>query len=199
MARLVLKSQGANGQIILLRLGVNRLGRSTDNDFAIEHPTISSSHCQIVLGNDGLLLKDCQSTNGTFLDGVAVTEAILQAGQVVRLGDVELLVDDTEVRVDIPKFDEPTPAPPVVAADGSMMCRRHENRPATYRCGNCHEILCTECVHKLRRKRGKVLILCPLCSHPCELLGGDGKRKKRPLLKFLRTVKLPFHRKTTPD
>lgn len=187
--------QGGGEQVILLRLGVNRLGRSSDNDFPIEHPTISSRHCEITLTNDGLLLRDCASTNGTFLNGKRVAEAPLEAGQTLRLGDVEIFIEDTEVKVDIPKFDLPLPAPPVVDRDGSAMCRRHETRRAAYQCTHCLELLCLECVHRLRRRRGKLLLLCPLCSNPCHPLGGAPKKKKRRLLSFLmETVKLPSQR-----
>jgi hypothetical protein len=49
-------------------------------------------------------------------------------------------------------------------------------------------------VHRLKRRGGKALKLCPLCSHPCELLT-TSKPKKRSFLEFLqRTVKIPFLR-----
>jgi hypothetical protein len=197
MARLVLKLKGAGEQVILLRLGVNRLGRSTDNDFTIEHPTISSRHCDIVLSEAGLLVRDRTSTNGTFLDGKTIHEAWLCAGQTLRLGDVELLVDDTEVRVSIPKFDLPIPAPPVVGSDGALMCRAHEQRPAAYQCTHCLENFCEECVHKLRRRRGKFLLLCPLCSHPCEPRVAARKTKERWLRSLLLKAVKPLSRKHT--
>jgi len=200
MARLVLKAAGMGDQVILLRLGVNRLGRGGDNDFPIDHPTVSSKHCEIEMSPEGLRVKDCHSTNGTFLNGSPITEATLQPGQVLRLGDVELVVEDTEVKVDIPKFDVPRPAPPIVAVDGSVMCRRHEDQAAAYQCTHCLELLCKECVHKLRRRRGKTWILCPLCSHTCEPLGAIPKPKKRKLLGFLlKTVKLPSARGNPRD
>jgi hypothetical protein len=47
-------------------------------------------------------------------------------------------------------------------------------------------------VHRLRRRGGRLLKLCPLCSHRCEPLGGE-KKKKKSLFGFLhQTVKLPF-------
>jgi len=55
-------------------------------------------------------------------------------------------------------------------------------------------VLCDVCVHRLRRRGGKVLKLCPLCSHAVEAIGGE-KKKKKSFLGFLqRTVKLPFIR-----
>ena len=49
MARLLIRSDGFHNQVIELKLGVNRVGRSPANDFQIEHPTISARHCEILL------------------------------------------------------------------------------------------------------------------------------------------------------
>jgi hypothetical protein len=192
MARLVIKSDGFGSQILELKLGVNRLGRAPQNDFQINHETISSVHCEVSLDDGHILVRDCRSTNGTFFRGEPITEARLSAGQSFQAGDVEILVETTDANVAIPKFDVPRPAPPIVMPDGSIICRRHPRAQATHRCTHCRELLCETCVHRLRRRGGKVLKLCPLCSHPCELIGGE-KKKKKSLLGFLqKTVKLPF-------
>ena len=81
MARLVIKSAGFRSQVIELKLGANRLGRSSDNDFQIEHQTVSGRHCEITLADDHLLVRDCGSTNGTFVAGRRITETALYAGQ----------------------------------------------------------------------------------------------------------------------
>ena len=192
MARLVIKSEGFGSQIMELKLGVNRLGRAPKNDFQVEHETISALHCELVLDAGEIIVRDCGSTNGTFFRGEPITEARLSAGQSFRVGDVEILVETTEVTVAIPKFDVPCPAPPIVLPDGSVICRRHPRAQATHQCTHCRELLCDTCVHRLRRRGGKVLKLCPLCSHQCERIGGE-KRKKKSLFGFLqKTVKLPF-------
>jgi hypothetical protein len=114
----------------------------------------------------------------------------------VRLGDIELLVETTEVVVAIPKFDRPLVAPPVVLTDGSLLCPRHPRVRATHQCTKCREILCDACVHRLRRRGGKILKLCPICSGSVEIIGGE-KPKKKTLLDILnKTVKLPFVRLT---
>ena len=106
--------------------------------------------------------------------------------------DVEMFVETTEVKIAIPKFDVPRPAPPVVLSDGSVICPRHPRARATYQCTKCREVLCDTCVHRLRRRGGKVLKLCPICSGRCELIGAE-KPKKKTLLGFLRkTMKLPL-------
>ncbi|HLH52323.1 MAG TPA: FHA domain-containing protein [Verrucomicrobiae bacterium] len=196
MANLIIQSPGFNNQVIKLNLGVNRFGRVAGNDFVIEHATISSKHCEISLGNGEVMVRDCGSTNGTYINDQPVMEGTLSAGQILRLGDVEFLVENTEVTIAIPKFDVPRKAPPVVLTDGGLVCPRHKHSRVTHQCTHCREVLCDECVHRLRRRGGKLLKLCPLCSHECTPIGGD-KKKKKTFLGFLqRTVKLPFIRST---
>src|SRR5215831_3219509 len=119
MARLVITSKGFRDQVIELKLGVNRFGRTQGNDVQIEHPTVSSHHCEVVLGEKGIFVRDCGSTNGTFIGDQPVADTPLVSGQTLRLGDVQLFVENTEVTVSIPKFELPVPAPPVVLTDGS--------------------------------------------------------------------------------
>jgi pSer/pThr/pTyr-binding forkhead associated (FHA) protein len=196
MANLLITSPGFNNQVINLNLGVNRFGRAPGNDFVIEHATISAKHCEIALGNGEVTVRDSGSTNGTYINGQPVMQAKLAAGQILRLGDVDFLVESTDVTIAIPKFDTPRPAPPVVLTDGTLVCPRHKHARATHQCTHCREVLCDECVHRLRRAGGKLLKLCPLCSHACEPIGGLKKRKKSFLGFLSRTVKLPFLRNT---
>ena len=200
MASLVIKSAGFEGRVIELNLGVNHLGRSPENDFQIEHPTVSAVHCEIVLAGEGVMVRDCGSRNGTFVGGKRIEEAMLSAGETLHLGEVELLVESTDVTVAIPKFDMPRPAPPVVLSDGSLICPRHPRARATHQCTHCREVLCDACVHRLRRHRGKLLKLCPLCSHPCVPLSAEKPKKKSFLALWIKTGKLPFlHRSTETD
>jgi hypothetical protein len=195
MAKLVIKTNGVEGQVIELRLGTNRIGRSQSNDFVIEHSTISGQHCELVLANDQVLLRDKESTNGTFVNDQPVQEAILMPGQMVRLGDVELFVESADVSVAIPKFELPHGAPPpVVLDDGGVLCPRHARARVTHQCTFCKEVMCDACVHRLRRRGGKLLKLCPICSHKVELIGGEGRRRKGFLGFLQKTVKLPFLR-----
>ena len=69
MAKLLVKTDGLGLQALVLRLGVNRVGRDPDCEFCLEHPTISLVHCELALSNDGVYVRDCQSTNGTFING----------------------------------------------------------------------------------------------------------------------------------
>jgi hypothetical protein len=194
MARLIVKSEGFGNQVVELKLGITRLGRSPKNDFQIEHPTVSAQHCELTLEGNEIVIHDLESTNGTFVAGDPVKEARVGVGQTFCLGDVEFLVESTEVTVAIPRFEVERAAPPVVLSDGSSLCPRHPTAQVTHQCTYCMETLCDGCVTRLRRRGGKLLKLCPLCSHKVELIGG-AKPKKKSILGFLhKTVKLPFIR-----
>ena len=192
MARLVVKGAENGDRVIELHLGPNRFGRTSDNHFQVEHPTISATHCEIVLTEKGIMVRDCASTNGTFVNGERVTDADLAVGQILRLGDVELLVETTDVVIAIPHFDVPRPAPPVVRSDGSLLCPRHPKAQVTHRCTHCREVMCDDCVHRLRRRGGKLLKLCPLCSHVCVPIVPEKKQKRSLLGLWRKTIKLPF-------
>jgi pSer/pThr/pTyr-binding forkhead associated (FHA) protein len=181
MATLLVRTAGLDASLIDLRLGVTRLGRSPDADFTLTHPTISNMHCELLLSENAVVVRDLESTNGTFINDKKIREATLSAGDVLRLGDVELLVDNTAANVAIPKFsNEDIPAPPKVRKDGAIVCPRHAHARATYQCTVCKEIMCDQCVHQLRRRGGKkVLMLCPICSGSVEPLGGVTPQKKK--------------------
>ena len=142
-----------------------------------------------------MYIRDCDSTNGTFLNGEPVMEAWLDPGQKLRLGDVELLVESTDVNVAIPQFERPRQIapPPVVLPDGVLSCPRHARPAATYKCTYCNEVMCNACVHVMRRKGGAPLFLCTVCSHKCERSRSRQPKKKKGFLGFLQdTVRLKF-------
>jgi pSer/pThr/pTyr-binding forkhead associated (FHA) protein len=197
MARLLIKTAGLENRLLELKLGPNRIGRDPESDFQIVHPTVSSLHCELLLSDVGVKLRDLESTNGTFVDGKPVKEVDLVAGQLVRLGDVQLLVENTDANVAIPQFNNlDIPAPPVMEKNGAILCRRHPHAPSTHQCTACKEAMCDRCVHRVRRKGGKItLLLCPHCSSPVELIGGPKSEKKKSIFTRVgETVKMKLTR-----
>ena len=91
MSRLVVQGEQDGGREILLRPGINVLGRSNDTDHQINDPTVSSFHCEIELQDGAMVVKDLGSTNGTFINSIPVQQSVLQPGQSLRLGCVEMI------------------------------------------------------------------------------------------------------------
>ena len=191
MARLLIKTDGLANETLELRFGANHVGRDPACDFTITHPSVSALHCELVLSSDGVLIHDCDSTNGTFVNGEPVKDAWLRAGQTVQLGEVTLFVENTDIAIAIPQYERERPKPPVVLPGGVILCVRHPQMQATYKCTHCGEVMCGNCVHTLRRKGGRPLFLCLHCSQPCELISVAEPPKKKTVLQTLqRTVKL---------
>lgn len=62
------------------------IGRTLNNSFVIEHPSVSKRHARIVAEADEYSLFDLGSSNGTFVDGKRVSETKLEDGCEVRFG-----------------------------------------------------------------------------------------------------------------
>jgi pSer/pThr/pTyr-binding forkhead associated (FHA) protein len=94
MAKLVILNQGMTGRTFEVNVERTTVGRVEDNTFQIADPSVSSHHAEIILKGSDLLVRDIGSTNGSFINGEKITEAILQPGQTLRFGQVELKIDD---------------------------------------------------------------------------------------------------------
>ena len=94
MAKLVVLSEGLTGQSYELKVERTTVGRVEDNTFPIVQPSVSSHHCEIYLRGNDVVVKDLNSTNGTFINNNQVTgESVLKPGQILRLGQVEIRLD----------------------------------------------------------------------------------------------------------
>jgi RsiW-degrading membrane proteinase PrsW (M82 family) len=63
------------------------VGRTLNNDFVIEHPSVSKRHAQITAVNGHHVVTDLGSSNGTFINGQRITTtAKLEDGCEVRFG-----------------------------------------------------------------------------------------------------------------
>jgi pSer/pThr/pTyr-binding forkhead associated (FHA) protein len=93
MARLLLLSEGFNGRTYELKVEKTTVGRVSDNAFEIPEASVSSHHAEILLRGEDIVIRDLGSTNGTFINGEKITEAVLKPGQILRFGTVELRLD----------------------------------------------------------------------------------------------------------
>ena len=65
------------------------VGRSPDNAIRVDDSSVSGRHAQLVLVAESYHLKDLGSTNGTRVNGAAITTVPLRPGDRVRFGGVE--------------------------------------------------------------------------------------------------------------
>jgi len=180
MARLVIHPGSPATWEVQLKPGPNLIGRALTSHCQIPHPSISSSHCQILVAENAASIKDLGSTNGTFIDGTPVQEAALQNGQSIRLGEIEMRFYS----------DAPNPPPAVVlaadmpaaliAASGrathttsvtqaltaSQHCRFHPKTAARFVCDRCHHYFCEACV-AARTIEGVQHKFCRHCGAEC--------------------------------
>jgi pSer/pThr/pTyr-binding forkhead associated (FHA) protein len=69
------------------------IGRLPDNTVVIDSPAVSGHHACVFNTDAGYVVEDLQSTNGTFVNGVRVSRQPLHHGDVVKIGDHELVFD----------------------------------------------------------------------------------------------------------
>jgi hypothetical protein len=93
MLKLVVLSPGMTGRTQELKAGKTTIGRVEDNTFPVAEPSVSSHHCELVFRGREVVVRDLNSTNGTFIGGEKVTEKVLKPGQILRLGQVEMRLE----------------------------------------------------------------------------------------------------------
>ncbi|MGH7994136.1 MAG: FHA domain-containing protein [Limisphaerales bacterium] len=93
MAKLVILTQGMTDRAHELTADRTTIGRVEDNLFQITEPSVSSHHCEVLLRGGDVVIKDLDSTNGTFINNLKIGESVLKPGQTLRLGNVELRLD----------------------------------------------------------------------------------------------------------
>jgi hypothetical protein len=104
MARLVILSEGLTGKSYELAVDKTTIGRVDDNTFPIPEGSVSSHHCEILLRGGQVIVHDLNSTNGTFINGHQITgEAPIKGGQILRLGQVEMRLEDASAQKAPPK------------------------------------------------------------------------------------------------
>jgi pSer/pThr/pTyr-binding forkhead associated (FHA) protein len=88
------------------------VGRLADNTIQIEDGSVSSHHAEIVFESGEYHLNDKGSTNGTFINGEPVSNAVLKNGDQIRFGSIET-VFAADVRA---KSSQPLPQSEKAAA-----------------------------------------------------------------------------------
>jgi adenylate cyclase len=72
-----------------LNPGINTLGREIDNTIVLLEATVSRHHAQINVAPTGTMIRDCQSSNHTFVNQFKVDACELHDGDLVRCDTFE--------------------------------------------------------------------------------------------------------------
>ena len=91
----------SNPTLVLLRLGrpvatfpladgTTSLGRAKENGISLDDASVSRRHAEITVADGQVRLRDLRSRNGIQVNGAPRREALLQAGDRVKIGAVEL-------------------------------------------------------------------------------------------------------------
>lgn len=87
----IFKSDGARKDIAVAP-GRYIVGRKPDASIRVPLASVSREHCEIILDNAGLRVRDLGSSNGTFRNRERVKETPLAPGDVLTVGPVSLTV-----------------------------------------------------------------------------------------------------------
>ena len=88
MIRLILNYEGSDLPTHELVGDILMIGRAPSNHIVIDHPTVSAQHAMLLRVDASYRLKDLNSTNGTQINGVPVTDAEVKDGDKIRFGSV---------------------------------------------------------------------------------------------------------------
>src|SRR5437660_12277460 len=97
------------------------IGRAPDNMIVIDDSSVSSRHAQMELVGETYRLKDLESTNGTKVNGVPITETVLRFEDRIRFAAIEARFEpDVRVSQSLPQREliEAMPAESNVAPSG---------------------------------------------------------------------------------
>jgi hypothetical protein len=91
--RLVLVSVDNPGVRLKIRRMSGLLGRNPACELAVPHPSVSRQHCLLRISERGLNVRDLGTTNGTRVNGIALTEGLVNIGDKLTFGHVAFVLE----------------------------------------------------------------------------------------------------------
>lgn len=102
------------------------IGRQTECTIRVPVSAVSRQHCELVIDEDEVTIRDLNSGNGTYVNRKRVTEAVLSPGDLIAIGPAVFVVrldgkpanvnaEDALKAGSAPEPAAPSPAPSVVA------------------------------------------------------------------------------------
>lgn len=103
--KIIIRYNGRKVDELLLAHDVMTIGRKLDNDIRLEDTTVSSHHALIRQTDSGIFIEDCDSTNGTLVNGIPVQDRKLKNGDTVVIGKYTLTFEDVETELQSMELD----------------------------------------------------------------------------------------------
>jgi Nif-specific regulatory protein len=98
------------GQIVSLTSDALSIGRSSSNRLALCDLALSRQHCRVSCESGRTVIRDLDSVNGTFVNGLPIRERVLEHGDQIKIGHA-LFVFVVSETADIELASAPIPAP----------------------------------------------------------------------------------------
>ncbi|MFA5252985.1 MAG: FHA domain-containing protein [Phycisphaerae bacterium] len=89
---LVLLKKNSSRKLIPLPSSVTTIGRRHSCDLCIPLISVSKKHCQLNHDDGVLKIRDLDSRNGTYLNGKRINEAVIQAGDSIKIGPLTFVL-----------------------------------------------------------------------------------------------------------
>lgn len=170
MAKLIVNPTSSSRRELSLSRSIVSIGRDPSNDVVLPDAMVSRRHAVIEWRGSQYYLRDCNSSNGSLVNGDKVSERNLRDGDLVAIGTARLLFRD-EVDQDehgakvvqhpsVPRLNCPS-----CQADyrkGDLFCRQ---------CGTTlapappAKVVCTSCGTAVQMPAR----FCNACGHPLEV------------------------------
>lgn len=78
-------------KVIPLSQPLIRIGRRVENNLVFDDPRVSRNHAEMRAINGRYVLFDLDSTGGTFVNGLKITQTVLYPGDVISLAGVNVV------------------------------------------------------------------------------------------------------------
>jgi uncharacterized RDD family membrane protein YckC len=179
MPKLILNPTASNRrEIPLVRTTILTIGRDPSNDLVLPDAMVSRRHAVIETRGRQFFLRDCNSANGSVVNGDRVSERGLRDGDLVAIGSMRLLFRDEALEAVGGKVLPHPSAQPLECPT----CK------AAYRRG---DLFCRECGAQVAQPSGPPKAVCAACGaavplparfcNACgETLAPDGQRIVEP-------------------
>lgn len=98
MAIYLIVTEGGEDNRVRLTQKPFFLGRSSKCHLTLQDTMISGRHLAVKINNESrVVIKDLETTNGTYLNGNKIQESFMYLDDFVQIGKVKIVIDDSEM------------------------------------------------------------------------------------------------------